>query len=292
MQRLLVHNLPRRFAKSWPSTVTDSRRKVDKSLLFGLTSKDDPALFRQRSLQSPIRPRIFDHMNFPIFRQTVVAAAFGLAGSTAILSAGSAQAAVQVVECTFVNFSGCAVALGDKTFSNFLTDYSPAQTADKISIEWNDGGSPLTPAGDFWTILLDFTPNAQITSTKFLSYDVAITDPDWVFSTAEADSTVTLLGGTTTAKFAFTGLIPASPGPTLTSTNGSKVATTAVNDATKINVNTSFVSTVPAQYDSISLTFDQRPKSTTVPGPLPLLGAGAAFAYSRKLRSRIKVQAA
>lgn len=31
--------------------------------------------------------------------------------------------------------------------------------------------------------------------------------------------------------------------------------------------------------------------STTVPGPLPILGAGAAFGFSRKLRSRIKLSA-
>ena len=33
----------------------------------------------------------------------------------------------------------------------------------------------------------------------------------------------------------------------------------------------------------------QRPASSSVPGPLPLFGAAAAFGFSRKLRNRIKV---
>jgi hypothetical protein len=38
--------------------------------------------------------------------------------------------------------------------------------------------------------------------------------------------------------------------------------------------------------DSLNQAFD--PSTNEVPGPLPLLGAGAAFGFSRRLRSRIK----
>ena len=38
-------------------------------------------------------------------------------------------------------------------------------------------------------------------------------------------------------------------------------------------------------------TLWEPPVTTPTPGPLPLLGAGAAFGFSRKLRSRIKLSA-
>lgn len=40
--------------------------------------------------------------------------------------------------------------------------------------------------------------------------------------------------------------------------------------------------------DTITDTLSQKFNGTTVPGPLPILGAGAAFGFSRRLRSRIK----
>jgi len=41
----------------------------------------------------------------------------------------------------------------------------------------------------------------------------------------------------------------------------------------------------------ITSLVDQRQPDTEVPGPLPLLGAGAAFGFSRRIRSRIKASA-
>jgi hypothetical protein len=41
--------------------------------------------------------------------------------------------------------------------------------------------------------------------------------------------------------------------------------------------------------DSLENSFRQGTRSK-VPGPLPLLGAGMAFGFSRKLRSRIKAR--
>jgi hypothetical protein len=43
--------------------------------------------------------------------------------------------------------------------------------------------------------------------------------------------------------------------------------------------------TSPAKIDAIQNNYTQVDR---VPGPLPLLGAGAAFGFSRKLRKRIK----
>lgn len=53
-----------------------------------------------------------------------------------------------------------------------------------------------------------------------------------------------------------------------------------------IYVTDTYTGTIPsAQISDMTNTF------TTVPGPLPVLGAGAAFGFSRKLRKRIKASA-
>ena len=48
----------------------------------------------------------------------------------------------------------------------------------------------------------------------------------------------------------------------------------------------------PGSYvTQINTTLRQRDMISEVPGPLPLLGAGAAFGFSRRIRSRIKASA-
>jgi hypothetical protein len=50
-----------------------------------------------------------------------------------------------------------------------------------------------------------------------------------------------------------------------------------------------FLSDMPTwTFDDFRLTTDDQSSGVAVPGPLPLLGVGAAFGYSRKLRKRIK----
>jgi hypothetical protein len=44
-------------------------------------------------------------------------------------------------------------------------------------------------------------------------------------------------------------------------------------------------------FTSFDNSVNQRLETSSVPGPLPILGAGAAFGFSRKLRSRIKAAA-
>ena len=54
-----------------------------------------------------------------------------------------------------------------------------------------------------------------------------------------------------------------------------------VTDSWDLNPNTGTVM-------SISNTYTQTTQTQVVPGPLPILGIGAAFGFSRKLRKRIK----
>ena len=76
---------------------------------------------------------------------------------------------------------------------------------------------------------------------------------------------------------------------TYTSLNGASVAFVDLTDQTlsTVYVKDSYSFNGNTQLNSISNNFSADP----VPGPLPLLGAGAAFGFSRKLRNRIKASA-
>jgi hypothetical protein len=56
-------------------------------------------------------------------------------------------------------------------------------------------------------------------------------------------------------------------------------------------VEDTYVTTGSGRITGITNTFTTKSNGTGVPGPLPLLGAGAAFGFSRKLRNRMKLAA-
>lgn len=64
------------------------------------------------------------------------------------------------------------------------------------------------------------------------------------------------------------------------------VMTTAVFSEPKLWIRDTWSSYGPGNGNIDAIT------NTYVPGPLPVLGAGAAFGFSRKLRSRIKASSA
>ncbi len=94
-------------------------------------------------------------------------------------------------------------------------------------------------------------------------------------------------GATSLDPSSATWVIAASPGPTASGTiaftgqaNGSATFSPQINFSTftaTLNVTTGNVSAVTSLVSS----------DAPVPGPLPILGAGAAFGFSRKLRRRI-----
>jgi hypothetical protein len=98
------------------------------------------------------------------------------------------------------------------------------------------------------------------------------------------------LGGS--ASYTMTGApagIPPSAIATLSGPGLSVYPGLGVNMATftstlQVNAGTSVTSFTSA-------ILQQPPRSSQVPGPLPLLGAGAAFGFSRRIRSRIKAAA-
>jgi len=203
----------------------------------------------------------------------------GLLGGAALsaLGAGSASAAVCQASTPWTDaFDGGTpfpCTLGDKEFSNFSTNIPSIGTS---AIELQQ--SP----GNLWDVNANFDPAANLNVGDFYEYQVSIIPSSppyfdqaflaWITNPPSVNgvkkeifdvSTNTLLnpGGITVngSSFSF----------------GPNVSQIRVRDTI----------TAAGSYDNISNNFSQADR---VPGPLPLLGAGAAFGFSRRIRSRIK----
>ena len=126
-------------------------------------------------------------------------------------------------------------------------------------------------------------------SVGSFTYEITITDPTQYFDKAWLDSVVNVPGMpdpitmTKTIKFLD---ISAADWTVGTSSNGGSTGMLDFPQNSKhIQVTDSWnVPTSTAQLRSGVNTFTQ-----DVPGPLPVLGAGAAFGFSRKLRSRVRL---
>lgn len=136
--------------------------------------------------------------------------------------------------------------------------------------------------------------NASTTGKYFYEYTVTITDPNFVFAGIQQDSDV--LPGLTTSIWKevwFGGVADATPDLTLKSIDGAAdpvvVFDTSVGNSpvTKLLVRDTIV-TPGNGVTSITNKFIQKEVSK-VPGPLGIFGAAAAFGYSRKLRTRMKM---
>ena len=192
-------------------------------------------------------------------------AASVLAGGASLLNAGGAMA----VACTGSN--------GAKYDFVNLTTPPPAFTT--------NCSSPvgLPPAGNiFVTIDTKFTPELPgVTSGKT---EFSIESLHAAFIAVQLDSDFDLNPGSVTktlwADAGFT--TPILTGSPLVSTDGSNTGLVPIiGNYTKIYVRDSFTVGAGGQLDNYTNTFQ-------TPGPLPILGAGAAFGFSRKLRGRIK----
>ncbi len=231
-------------------------------------------------------------MNFATkaLRSTLIIGAF--AGASAVI-AQPASAATPTC-ASFENvagvipystiFSGSFSCLaGDKIYSNFNTP-SAALTlaAPTFEIADNDPFHTLTARHDFTGGAYSFFYTLSIDLTQ--------------------DPNRTLLGFNT--DFTLTGF---NPIPTLDGTKILDVASVGTSTATKrvpqqspgnavafgpgvtsATFFTSMTVTPGSLVTNFSDTVLQSTRSTSVPGPLPILGAAAAFSFSRKLRRRVK----
>jgi len=210
-----------------------------------------------------------------------------LVGGGSLVSAGAVRAA----ECPFEGSTltcPTLIPLGDKVFSDFVWEViDPDGVEDifgDIEFKWDQLGAPGF-ADDIWTVDVDFNEgdgNVVGPASGTFSYLVSIIDPlgaGWRFNTVSHDSD--WLNGVSLS----TKLVDYEGGSVeLTSANGNPDGPVAIGGKV-IAVTDTWSVEADGVIDSFSNTYTQ---TSEVPGPLPLLGAGAAFGFSRRPRSRIR----
>ena len=128
-----------------------------------------------------------------------------------------------------------------------------------------------------------FSPPVAPNTTSFLTYSLTASPGIWWYS-VELDSTHQGTGVSVTKEIFSDANLTNKIIPSLVSIDGSVDGPDAIpNTYNKIWVKDSYTTGPNGQLVSINNEFKQE-----VPGPLAILGAGTAFGFSRKLRSRIK----
>jgi hypothetical protein len=202
----------------------------------------------------------------------------GLLGAAALstLGAGSAQAATGcIVEITWSAWvGGQTVTCGDKEFK-WLSTQILGDLSDPIT---RVNSTEVNP-GDYL-----FNLDTPSTANAFdFTYEATISGGNSVFAAVDINSNANSFANppsVLTGTYTFAGVN--SP-IVLTSINGTPDDEVVNGGPTTIIVNNNFDGN--GSLDAMQNSFQQTDK---VPGPLPLLGAGAAFGFSRRIRSRIK----
>jgi hypothetical protein len=191
--------------------------------------------------------------------------------SGVVLSAGVAQAAPVLLPCPNDSVGGFTYTI--------ITQPTILQPAPGGTGGTCDFSSPFP---NQISAEIDFQNNLIDVSNGIFEYSVT-RDDFKSFLQARLDSETDGLGGTTSVvkeifgDAGFTNLIG-----TVTSLNGSEAEISLTNqNLSTIYVRDTYSSSGTTRLDAMDNTFN-------VPGPLPVLGAGAAFGFSRKLRGRIK----
>jgi hypothetical protein len=212
-----------------------------------------------------------------------------LLSATALINAGDSKAATS---CLLTNLSTCTLTLGDKKFDGFqLMNYTPSPT-DSVKVTKTLSG--------IWRVTATFDPERKFLGQNpaaKLAFNAMITDPtQQFFNTGIFNTTDTTFGGSSTAKATYSNLLPGGSGVAmnpLMSMNGAAANTTFGPNPTSVSVALEWFTVGNATMSDITSTFTQTdaPIPAGVPAPLPLIGAGAAFGFSRRLRRRIKTSA-
>ena len=196
------------------------------------------------------------------------------AAGLAIFMPGQANAALM---CTFGTLGSCSGTVGKLTFSNFQATGS-YQAADTITIN-------VSPITGVYVIGNVYNPGAStpLTGNGSLTFNIAATS-GYAFATASANSDTLDQGA---PAFTFTSALTGLP-TTLVSSGSNDGPDTFNPGVTSTSATISWAqgnSSNEAYASSLRLTTN--PPSITVPGPLSILGAGAMFGFSRRLRRRV-----
>ena len=206
-------------------------------------------------------------------KATILSSFMTVVGGGVILDAGDSAAA----QCLLSNLNSCNQTTGDLTFSDFNFSGFTADSLDYFDVS-SDGISG--------TVTLNFVPLQRASiSTGTFGYTVSLSGRN--FNSAEAFLTGSTLGGASySTTFKSSGLSVSA-----TARNGASPGTVRAFDSllTSQMFTQDFVfrTSASGNLSTVGASFDTT-QATSVPGPLPILGAGAAFGFSRKLRKRIK----
>jgi hypothetical protein len=186
--------------------------------------------------------------------------------------------------------------LGDKkvTFQGFTID-NPGTKQIDVTYGWfdTDGVSDTDFGDDFWSFEVKAKTPAAGPFELTYTYDVEIVDgvfpvgtsAPWVFEGVRLESNVVTETDPATR---ITKLI-APPGAELISLDGQASGSRDYifeMDYKKITITDSVSAPTGSLVTSLTNAWTQK-NTTSVPGPLPILGAGAAFGMSRRIRRRI-----
>jgi len=134
-------------------------------------------------------------------------------------------------------------------------------------------------ADDQFSLITNFAPDRNGPYSGQFDYQIFATNPLFQFNTAELDSVVSGVPTGTLITKSILGFAD------IISTDGSNEPGVAVSGSV-LTVQNFWNVPAGAVLDNFKDTYTQR--TIDVPGPLPLLGAGMGFAFSRRLRSRIR----
>ena len=207
-----------------------------------------------------------------------------LLSAATLINAGDSKAAP--VFCYLSQLSTCTYSVGTYTVNNFTiaptTGWAgpvPPLPADLISIDFIGGSLQVNTS---------FIPNKPFTSGATLTYDVATTGLPFL----QASSTSSVAGipplafGSTNVTSTISGLAS-----TLVSANSSVDSDLFTVPVLSTSVSSVFSTTGNGNFGNFVVSLSPGAPVSNVPGPLPILGAGAAFGFSRRLRRRINTSA-
>jgi hypothetical protein len=230
--------------------------------------------------------KIFQMKTVSLRSNPLKAAFAGILLSATLIDAGD----VKAVPCMLNALGACpAFNAGGYTVSNFAIIPSSG---------WNDT-SPFfvdflnaTVLGNTLSIDVLLSPGRSFPVGGTLTYNVSkLGDPILqASSNATVGGVPPIGGGTVNVASAIVGL----NGGSLVSTNGAVDSDLFTVPVANTSVSTFFNTTGAGTINSFKVELTSGapvPPPSLVPGPLPILGAGAAFGFSRRLRRRINTSA-
>jgi hypothetical protein len=218
----------------------------------------------------------------------------GLLSGAAFATLGFTPAA-KALDFLNTNLDGLAASgpfdIGDKTYSDF--SFTGFKGTDTVNI------SELGPSSPQHTLNLASSMAEWGVGTYTLTYKMKVkAGSPYVFD-AYRNQVGSAIFGTNTGTYttAFSMLVPATglaSGPVMSTINdGPSLAATFTGEVTEA-IFTNTLKVTEGGATVLDNTLLQKPEfqpPDEVPGPLPLLGAGAAFGFSRRIRNRIKAKA-